>query len=426
MAALNTGKIAEVLLEQSVEGYEHQDKMLDLVSFNEPDGAMLQNAGNVLWTPKQQHAPIIEGFDVTGKETGIIEETYPQILGTPKNDFVKQRADDMRDQRYWERRGKQSGLRQATEQNKLIANAIALQGSLFVRSNVTNGYSFLSEGQVRQNERQLVDNGRCFILNDRDTKLFGDDLAARQTMQGRPESVWATGQLGQNIAGYNAYTGSFLPNLVGGADPATTVTGNQSFKPEAGSVVAATGVVTNIDCRIASIAVAASASYNIGDKVTFSNTGTPVNALGLADKTDTGQSMTFSVVAKPDATTISVFPKPIAADDATLSTLEKAYANIDTTILNGATVDRLNIDATNKTNLFFDKDAIQVMGGNIPAELFAQYDGMKVITHTMKNGQVMYMIYDGDIASLTFRFRLFVWYGITVADPSNCGVAVTF
>ena len=425
--ALTTGKIAEVLLEQSVEGYEHQDKMLDLVSFNQPDGAMLQNSGNVIWTPKQQHAPIIDGFDVTGKETGIIEETYPQILGTPKNDFVEQRADDMRDERYWVRRGIQSGKRQATEQNKLIASAIALQGSLFYRSNATSGYDFLAEGQAQQNERQLVDNMRCFVLNDRDTKLFGSDLAARQTLQGRPEKVWTTGEIGQNIAGYEGvYTGSFLPNLVGGADPATTVTGNQSFAPEAGSVNATTSVVTNVDCRIASIPVAASASYNIGDKVTFSNGGTPVTALGLADKTDTGQSMTFTIIAKPDATTISVFPKPIAADDAALSTLEKAYANIDTVILNAATVDRLNIDASNKTNLFFDKDAVQVMGGSIPAELFAQYDGMKVITHTMKNGQVMYMVYDGDIATLTFRFRLFVWYGITVADPSNCGVAVTF
>ena len=50
---------------------------------------------------------------------------------------------------------------------------------------------------------------------------------------------------------------------------------------------------------------------------------------------------------------------------------------------------------------------------------------MKVVTDTMANGLKVYMVYDGDIATMTFRYRLFCWYGITVANPSNCGVAVT-
>jgi hypothetical protein len=425
--ALTTGKAAEVMFEKTKESYEHQMSLLPLTMYEQPDPGKLQNASNVVWYPVQQHRPIIEGFDISGEETGIIEETYPSILGTPKNDFIQQRADDMRDQRFWERAGEQSGLRQATELNKQIASAVALQGSQFIRSNATSGYDFISEAQALLNERQLYNSGRCFVLNDRDTLTFGGDLAARQTLQGRPEQTWATGQIGQGIAGFDkVMTGSFLPNIAGGADPATTVTGNQSFAPEAGSVNTTTGVVTNVDYRIASIPVAASASYNVGDKVTFSNAGTPVNALGLADKTDTGQAMTFTIVGKPDATTIQVYPKPIAADDAALSTLEKAYANIDTTILNAATVDRLNIDASNKTNLFWDKSAVEVIGGSIPAELFAQYDGMKVITDTMSNGQVLYMVYDGNIATLNFRYRLFTWYGITICNPQNCGVAVTF
>jgi len=422
-----TGKIAEVMFENAVDTYEHQMQMLDLVMTEEPSAGDLQNAGNVIWRPVQQHAPIIEGFDLSGLETDIIEETYPSILGTPKNDFVQQRADDLRDMRFWERRGVQSGKRQATELNKLLAEAVATQGSMFYRSNATSGYNFIAEAQALMNERQAInDNGRTFLLNDRDTLTFGADLAGRQTLQGRPETTWATGQIGQNVAEFDVYTGSFLPNLVGGANPATTVTGNQSFAPEGGSVNTATGVVTNVDYRIATIPVAASGSYNVGDKVSFSNGATSVKALGLADKTDTGQAMTFTIVGKPDATSVQIYPKPIAADDPALSTLEKAYANIDTRILNAATMDRLNIDASAKTNLFWEKSAVEVMQGSIPAGLFSQYDGMKVITSTMKNGQTMYMVYDGDIAQLTFRYRLFTWYGITVCNPANAGVAVSF
>lgn len=424
--SLSTGKIAEVMFEKAKETYEHQDMLLGLTDFHEPDGGNMQNAGNVIWYPVQQHAPVIEGWDLSGQETGIIEETYPSILGTPTNDFIKQRADDLRDQRFWERRGEQSGKRQATELNKAIANRVSLQGSLFYRSNATSGYEFIAEAQAQMNERQLNNSGRCFILNDRDNLTFGEDLAARQTLQGRPEQTWSTGQIGQNVAEFDVYIGSFLPNLTGGADPATTVTGNQSFAPEGGSVDTSTGIVTNVDYRIANIVVAASTSYNIGDKVTIANSGTTVKALGKADKTDTGQAMTFTVVGKPDATHLQVYPKPIAADDSALSDLEKAYANIDTVILNAATVNRVNIDASNKTNLFWDKEAVEVIGGTIPAELFSQYDGMKVISDTMSNGQTMYMIYDGDLATMSFRYRIFTWYGITVCDPSNCGVAVTY
>ncbi len=135
--------------------------------------------------------------------------------------------------------------------------------------------------------------------------------------------------------------------------------------------------------------------------------------------------MTFTIVGKPSGTAIQVYPKPIALDDGALTATEASYANIDTVILNGATVDRKNVDATNKTNLFWDKEAVEVIGGTIPAGLFKQYDGMQVISSTMKNGQEMYMVYDGDIATMNFRYRLFTWYGITVRDPSRVGVAVT-
>lgn len=421
-----TGKIAEVMFEKTKETYEHQMQLLNLTMFEKPDPAKMQNANNVVWYPTQQHAPIIEGFDLTGEETGIIEETYPSILGTPKNDFISQRADDLRDQRFWERRGEQSGLRQATELNKQIAAAVTLQGSLFYRSDVTSGYDFIAEGQALQNERQAYNMGRCFILNDRDTLKFGKDLAARQTLQGRPDQVWDTGQIGANVAEYNVYTGSYLPNLTGGVNPATTVTADVSETPEGGSVDTATGIVTNVDYRIATIAVTASGSYNVGDKVSFSNSSVEVQSLGLADKTETGQAMTFTIVAIPDSTSVKIYPKPIAADDSALSTLEAAYANIDTQILSTATMDRLNVDASAKVNLFWDKSAVEVIGGTIPADLFAQYDGMQVIHDTMENGQEMYMIYDGQIDTLTFRYRIFTWYGITVCNPSNCGVAVTF
>ena len=420
------GKIVEVLFENAIETYEAQNQLLDLCSFEQPEPAMMQNSDNWFWRSVEQHAPILSGWDLTGQEQNIIEETCPFVLGTPTNDLVQQRADQVRDLGFWERRGKASGEQQATELNKAIASRAALQGSLFIRTNTASGYTAVATAQALMNERQLAKSaGRNFVLNDRDTLLYAQDLAGRQTLQGRPADTWASGQIGKNVAEFDVYTGSYLPNLVGGADPAATVTGDQSFVPEGGSV-SATGVVTNVDYRIATIVVSDSTGYNIGDKVSFSNGATTVKALGLADKSDTGQAMTFTIVAKPNGTSISVFPKPIAYDDPALTATEQAYANIDTQILDTATVDRLNIDASNKTNLFWEKSAMTVIGGTMPANLFAQFAGKKVLSKSLKNGLTMYMLYDGDITTATFKFRIFTWYGITVNNPSNVGVMVTY
>lgn len=422
-----TAKIAEVMFEKALESYQDQMQLINLCSFIEPDGSDMQNSDNVIWRPVEQHAPVLTGWDLTGQEGEIIEEAYPAVLGTPTNDFVRQRADQMRTQMFWERRGERSGRRQISNLNSAIANAVAVQGSLYYRFNTatsTSGYDFISEAQALMNERQLYNSGRCFILNDRDNRIFGSDLAGRQTLQGRPEKTWATGQIGKNIAEFDVYVSSSLPNITGGADPGRTVSGDQSFAPLPGTVVQSnlTGIVTNNDYRIATITLSASTGLSVGDKVTMG----AVQSVGLDDKTATGQLMTFTVVEVVDGTTVRVYPKPIAINDTALTSVQQAYGNINTQILNTNAFTRLNTDSTNKTNLFWDKSAVEVIGGNIPANLFSQYDGMKVISEKMPNGLTMYMIYDGDIATMTFRYRIFTWWGICVANPSNCGVAVTY
>ncbi len=412
------GKIAEVMFESVLDTYEDQTMLVDKTQVFTPDSGTMQNAGNVIWRPVEQHAPIIEGFDITGQEQGIIEETYPAFLGTPKNDFVSQRVDDLRDMTFWERRGKVAGRQQATELNKSIANLINTSGSMYYESNAASGFNFISEGQALMNERQGLKTDRCYILNDRSTQKYGQDLAARQTLQGQPAETWKTGQIGQNIAEFNVYTGSFLPQ-VAASSGSTTTTATFSGKPEGGGV-SASFIVTNVDYRTADIAVTSSAGFAIGDKVTFSN----VNAVGLADKTDTEILMTFTVVAIPNGTSVTIFPKPIALDDGALSVTEKAYANVNTQIVNGATMEAVNTTG-GRANLFYDNDAIEVLGGDVPMSLLAEFDGMKVINERMSNGLNMYMVYDSRLDDLRLRYRLFTWYGLTAKDPSRMGVSVS-
>jgi hypothetical protein len=424
--ALTTGKAVEVLFEKAFETYESQDMLLPLCDLYTPDAAMMQNSGDIIWRTVEQHADYFTGWDATGRESDIIEETYPATLGEPGNDFPQARIDKMRDLTFWERRGETSGRKQASVLNKTIAETVAQQGSLFYRTNATSGFTAIAQAQALMNERQLNMSTRCVVLNDRDTLTYAEDLAARQTVQGQPAATWKNGQIANNVAEFDVYTGSFLPNLTGGAAISATVTGDQSFKPEGGTVSQAAGSTTNVDYRLATLACSDSDSYSIGDKVEIHNNGTAVTALGLDDKTDTGQAMTFTVVAKPTTTSITVYPKPIAYDDATLTNIEKQYANIDTVILDTATIERVNTDATNKTNLFWDKSAVEVIGGTLPADLLAQFAGKKVVNRSLSNGLEMYMVYDGDIRTLQFTCRIFTWWNVIMANPSNAGCFVTY
>lgn len=427
MGEQTTAKIAMAYFDSILDTWEEQTDLLPMTTYTEPDGSKMQVSGNSYWESVEQHSNIVEGDDLSGvTPSGIIQESVQISLGTKKNVWTSQKADDMRTNQFWVNKGVVDAKTHAMRLNSDIANAVAIQGSLYYRLNVTSGFDFMNEAQNQMNERQLPDSMRYFMFNDRSSGKFAKDLAARQTVQGRPEQAWATGQVGQNINGFDVYTGSFLKNLVGGATPDTTVTGAQSFKPEGGTVDPVTGTVTNVDYRYATIVVAASAGYNVGDKIKFINGGTDVKALGLGDKTDTNEPMSFTVISKPSATTMRISPKPIALDDAALSAHEKSYANIDTTIKNAAVVTRLNTDASAKTNLFWDKNAIKVVGGTLPAAMFAEFNSAKVITKSLSNGLPVYCMYDGDIADLTFRYRVLAWTGVTVVNPSNCGVAIDF
>ncbi|MCP4345339.1 MAG: hypothetical protein GY795_07415, partial [Desulfobacterales bacterium] len=195
----------------------------------------------------------------------------------------------------------------------------------------------------------------------------------------------------------------------------STTTADVSQGPVANRTEAG-GLILPVDYRISdAIPLASVANLNVGDSVGF----TGINALGEHDKTDTGQQMTFKVVAI-SGNNIQVYPKPIAADDAALTAAEKAYANIDTKILSGTAIVALNT-AAGRANQFWTKDSIEIINGDAPLEYLGQLDGMEVISETLASGTKVYMAYQGSINDFTLKCRLFTWYGLTNKNPSANG-----
>ena len=418
--ALQMGKAITVLFDSVMEQFELETGMLNSTSVFNPEGALMQNSNNVIWRQVEQQAPVKTGFDMTGQFGNVIELSYPSTLGAPKNDAFELISTDFRDERFIKRRGDAAAKRLAAELNKDIATVVRDSGSLFYRKALTasTGYGFISEADAILTERQANKmDGTSFFLNPRAYNIAGQDLAQRGTLSGRPEKAWATGQIGRDLAGFDAYKSAYMQNLAGGASPATTVSATVSLKPVSSQTVA--GQVIPVDYRYGDIAFTSAAGFAVGDRISFAG----VKSLGMQDKTNTNTDMTFAIAAI-NGNTVTVTPRPIALTDAALNADEKAYANISTQIASGAVPVRLNTDTLANTNAFWCNDSIEVVAGSAPWQEVSQYAGWKVVSETLPNGVTLVMAYDGSIATMNFQVRVFTWYGVVNRDPSRNGIAI--
>lgn len=418
--ALSTAKEVRVMFDMVTEQYESQDQMSKLVGHYDMTGANAQNSNNVEWRQIEQQAPVVSGWEFADSAFGdVLELSYPSVLGTPRNDLFKLRADDFRDRSFMDRRAKAAAQRLSADQNARIAQRVATTGSLFYRSTVA-GYDFVKTADTILRERQAyVGMGQSFFVNDRDAQRVSSDLAGRQTLEGIAKDAYTKGLMFKNTAGFDIYESSYLGTLAGGALAGVTSTATVSQAPLASFVSA--GITLPVDYRISDDIALTGTITNlvVGDRISFAN----VNSVGLQDKTDTGQLMTFTVVEKSGAN-IKVYPRPVAVNDPGLQPHQAAYANINTRIAAGAAVTKLNTDAVARNNIFWANDSVEIVDGDIPFELLGQLDGMEVMSSTLSSGTKLYIAYQGRIEDLTLRCRLFTWNDVVNIDPSRNGVAV--
>ena len=381
----------------------------------------LQNANDIYWRNVEQQRPIISGWDLTGQETSTIEQGYPLQLEDPKNDFMEYRIDDLRDRGFMTRAARASAKKQNSFLNKRIAELVADTGTLTYESS-SAGFDFVAEADTLMTERGAYrDMGASFFLNPRTNQIMASDLASRTLYpDNRSEAAYNSALIGQNVAGFDIYrapTYGVIPARVNGTGG--TVATNVTEVPE-GFNSAGTNSVQNVDYRVGSIELGAGegANFQVGDVITVSG----VNALNVMDKTDTGELMTFRVTAI-STDTLSVYPKPIAADQAGITDEQAAYANISTSIDSGATVSATNVNGGN-ANSFWANDSICVVNGRQPFEILNEFDGMKIVSETLDNGLDLYMAYDANLATVNARVRLFTRWGLCNKDPSRNGNAI--
>ncbi|PIJ46074.1 P22 phage major capsid protein family protein [Tatumella sp. OPLPL6] len=423
--ALNEGQMVTLAIDEVIETVTNLTPMAQRANKYTPPAGAMQRGSNTIWMPVEQEAPTQEGWDLTGKATGIEELSVAVNLGDPDNDFFSLRADDLRDETSYRRRIQASAKKLASNLEVKIATMAAEMGSLVVTSDGeisqdNRAWPFLAEAEEIMFDRELNrDSGLSYFFNPKDYTKAGYNLAGKDNFGRLTEDAYKTGSIQNQVAGFDEVMRSpKLTVLPKSTATGLTVSGAQSFKPQAWTLDNE-GNKTNVDNRFASVTLSSTTGLKRGDKISFAG----VKFLGQMAKNVLTHDATFSVVRVVDDTHIEITPKPVALNDTTLSPEQRAYANVNTTLADKTAINILNTQDA-RTNVFWADDSIRIVSQPIPAshEMFA---GMKTRSFDIPDvGISGIFATQGDISTLSGLCRIAVWYGVNATRPEAIGVGL--
>ncbi|EAW0923676.1 coat protein [Salmonella enterica] len=418
--SLKEGQLVTYAIDEIIETVQNLTPMASKTSKYTPPAASMQRSSNTVWMPVEQEAPTQTGWDLTNKQTNVLELSVKCNMGDPDNDFFQLRADDLRDERSYRHRIQASAKKLANNIETAIAKQATEMGSLVVHdarsigpSTGLTGWDFLASAEELMFARELNrDMGISYFLNPSDYRKAGRDLTAGDIFGRVPEDAYHNGTIQRQVAGFDDVMRSpKLPTVVGSTVTGVTVTGAQKFKPQA-FTTDTDGNNENVDNRVATVVVSSTTDLKRGDKISFAG----VKYLSQMAKNVLTDDATFSITRVIDDTHIEITPKPVALDDATLTAEEKAYANVNTSLAASATVTLLNVASTT-ANIGWADDSIRLLSQPIPVthELFA---GMKTQSFSIPGvGINGIFATQGDINTLTGLCRIAVWYSACAVRP---------
>ncbi|WP_374930234.1 P22 phage major capsid protein family protein [Serratia marcescens] len=423
--SLNEGQMVTYAVDEVIKTVQNLTPMAQKTKEYTPPAPAMQRSGNTFWLPVEQESPTQEGWDLTGKETDVLELSVKCNMGAPDNDFFQLRADDLRDERSYRHRINASAKKLANNVEKAIAQQAVDMGSLVVTNPqpigtaAGSGWDFVADAEEFMFARELNrDAGLSFFFNSDDYKKAGHDLVNRDMFGRIPEDAYKNGTIQRQVAGFDDVLRSpKMPTLAASTATGLTVSGAQKFKPEAWHLDA-DGNKENVDNRIAVVKLSAGTGLKRGDKISFAG----VKYLSQMAKNVLTQDATFTVVAVNGAN-VTIAPKPVALDDTSLTAAERAYANVNTSLADTMAVNILNVK-TAKTNVFWADDSIRLVSQPIPAthELFA---GMKTESFAIPGvGINGIFATQGDISTLAGKCRIALWYSACAVRPEAIGVGL--
>lgn len=405
-------KEERVAFEQILEGFDDALVLSRLVKVYSSDQQQMERSLNIIWRPMPYIAQSYDGTDQTGNFNAYTQLSVPASINRPKSVPWMMTALELRDALQEGRLGESARKKLASDINVSVNGAVTGLGSLVVkRTSAASGFDDVAAIDSIYNEQGIGMDDRYAAYSSRDYNSMASNLAARQTMQGRPETAYDKAYIG-DVANFDVYKMDYSPRINAAAGANITIAAaNQFYVPQA-TTAAPGGEVTNVDNRFQTIQVSATANVAVGDS--FQITG--VDSVHHITKQDSGQPKTFRVVQIVDGTHLMITPPFISAQGG--SNAEVCYQNISATPANGAALTWLNTVAA-ALNPHWKRDAVELLPGRFAAPTDA---GTQILRATTEQGIEIMLSKWFDIKTLKTLYRADVFFGVAVLNTEMCGV----
>lgn len=401
--ANSLAKDLEIGFESFIEDYDSQCVVSKEVKTRFPDQTAMQRAGDTEYVRQDFHADVVTGLDVSGAtKTDVIDRFVPITYRTPDNVVFQLDAKELRDPVYLRNMGKAASKRLSAEVEQNMLGTIVSRGAVVVKK-----VGALAWDDVATAEATLLSRGvtggmdRKVFLNPFDYRDIAKDLGNKAYMGDLSKSAYERSQI-PSIAGFKSFrtdttknsvvTGTVTYTLVNGASQALTVAAMVGDLPQDNRQMV-------LNCDGANVA-----NVKAGDSFTI----TGVNAVHNIDKSDTGQLMTFRVLANA-AGALTITPAIIASGP---------YQNVSAAPADNAPLVFLNT-ATKAANVFWTDDACVLSYGKLA---FPTGQGAQVMTASTEQGVPLIMSYAFNHETAKVVVRYTTLYATTVLQPERCGL----
>lgn len=403
--ANSLAKDLELVFEEFVEGFDAECVLSMEVAKRYPDQVAMQRAGDIEYIRQDYHASVVTGLDVSSAtQTDVIDRFVPSVYRSPDNVVWSLDAKEQRDPSYLKNMGKAASKRLSAEIDQNMYTQIVNRGGIVVKK-----VGAFTWDDAATAEALLLSRGvsggmdRKFFFNPFDYRDVAKDLGNRAYMGDLSKSAYERSQV-PPIAGFRTFrtdtlvnstvTGTVTSTLVNGANQKLTVAAMSGDLPQDNRQM-------TLNCDGANVA-----NVKAGDSFTI----TGVNAVHNITKADTGQLMTFRVLANT-AGALTITPAII---------VDGPYQNVTAAPADNAALTFLNT-ATKPANVFWTEDACVLSFGKLA---FPSGQGAQVMTATTKNGVPLIMSYAFNHLTGKTSCRFTTLYATTVLQPEKCGIVI--
>lgn len=408
-------KVEQILFEDVIEGFDPNNITARQVSNFSPDMQNYERSGLTFHRPVPMIAVTTTGRDMSSSFKDHTELTVPVALSESTdihNVGKTYSAVELNDPARRERLARAARQALSAKIDNIIASKVEAEGTIYVtESGALSTYAHVAQCEEKLSLRDVpIDSEKTLILNPSDYNGLATTLANKETLTGKPLTAYERSQI-PAVGSFDTFKANFTPTRTAAAGSSITVDGaNQRHVP----VSTSSGLPA--DNRYMNLTVSATTNVAVGDAFTIAG----VYAVSMIHKNTTAELQTFRVKEVVSGTVLKISPAIISADSSPTQA-ELEYKNCSAAPADSAAITFLNT-TTKATNLFWCRDAVEIINGSMSAVEFDGMTGVVSMTETTDSGVTIMFSKGSSVTDLSVKYRWDIFANGVILEPQMCGV----